>query len=330
MGAPPAEVKKARPVTFSADMYKSRRIGVVIPAYNEERLVGRVIRDVPDFVDHIIAVDDCSRDGTPAAIGACADARLVSLRTASNQGVGGATMTGYRRALELGCDVVVKMDGDGQMSAEHLPLLLDAVVEQGYDYAKGNRFLAGESLARMPRHRLVGNVVLTFINKLASGYWHVFDPQNGYTAITAEALGRLDFGPINRRYFFENDMLIALNFHNARVRDVPIPSRYGDERSKLNPFRAGVTFPLLFVPRFWRRIYQKYVLRDFSPIALFLFAGLLLFGWGTLFGLYHWAKSELTGRATPTGTIMLAVLPLILGFQLILEAVVLDIRETPK
>jgi glycosyltransferase involved in cell wall biosynthesis len=311
-------------------MYKDRRIAVVVPAYNEARHVAGVLRSVPEYVDHVVAVDDCSTDETRARIESSGDARVVSLRTPENQGVGGATMLGYGKALELGCDVVVKMDADGQMSPEHLHLLLDAIIEQGYDYAKGNRFLAGESLARMPRHRLFGNVVLTFVNKLASGYWHVFDPQNGYTAISADALRRLDLRSIHRRYFFENDMLIALNFHNARVRDVPTPARYGDERSGLNPFHAGVTFPLLFIPRFWRRIYQKYVLRDFSPIALFLFAGLLLFAWGVAFGAYHWVLSVLTEHVATTGTVMLSVLPLILGFQLILQALILDIQETPK
>jgi glycosyltransferase involved in cell wall biosynthesis len=311
-------------------MYKNQRIAVVVPAYNEARHVGEVLGSMPEYVDAIVAVDDCSTDDTFAVISSSPDARVVALRTEGNQGVGGATLAGYAKALELGCEVVVKMDGDGQMSPEHLHLLLDAVAEQGYDYAKGNRFLAGESLSLMPRHRLFGNVVLTFVNKLASGYWHVFDPQNGYTAIRAEMLRRLDLSAIHRRYFFENDMLIALNFHNARVRDVAIPARYGEEQSDLNPFKVGVTFPLLFVPRLWRRVYQKYVLRDFSPIALFLFSGLLLFAWGVAFGLYHWAKSVWTGHATPTGTIMLSVLPLVLGFQLILEAVALDIRETPK
>lgn len=311
-------------------MYKNRRIAVVVPAYNEARHVGEVLGTLPAYVDAIIAVDDCSTDDTLAVIESSGDARVLALRTEGNQGVGGATLAGYAKALEISCDVVVKMDGDGQMSPEHLHLLLDALVEQDYDYAKGNRFLAGESLALMPRHRLFGNVVLTFVNKLASGYWHVFDPQNGYTAIRSDMLRRLDLRAIHRRYFFENDMLIALNFHNARVRDVAIPALYGEERSDLNPFKVGVTFPLLFVPRLWRRVYQKYVLRDFSPIALFLFAGLLLFAWGVVFGLYHWAKSVWTGHAAPTGTIMLAVLPLVLGFQLILEAVALDIRETPK
>jgi glycosyltransferase involved in cell wall biosynthesis len=312
-------------------MYKNRRIGVVVPAYNEAGQIIQVIRTMPDYVDHLIVVNDCSSDGTAAAIQECSDdRRLDCLQTHQNLGVGGATLHGYVRAMELDCDVIAKMDGDGQMSPDHLQLLLNAIVEQDYDYAKGNRFLAGESLALMPRHRLVGNIVLTFANKLASGYWHIFDPQNGYTAIKRDALTRLDFKMIHQGYFFENDMLIALNFHNSRVRDVAIPARYGDEKSHLNPLKIAIAFPLLFIPRFWRRVYQKYVLRDFSPIALFLFLGIVLFGWGLFFGAYHWIKSLAEGHATPTGTIMLSVLPLILGFQLILQAIVLDIQETPR
>jgi glycosyltransferase involved in cell wall biosynthesis len=311
-------------------MYKDRRIAVVVPAYNEARLVGQVLRTLPDFVDHVIAIDDCSTDDTFAVISASGQPRVLALRTSQNQGVGGATMLGYEKALELSSDIVVKLDGDGQMQPEYMYLLLDALIENNYDYAKGNRFLASASLHQMPRHRLFGNVILTFANKLASGYWHVFDPQNGYTAITADSLRRLDLSAVHKRYFFENDMLIALNFNNARVKDVPIPARYADEESKLSPFKAGLTFPFLFIPRFWRRIYQKYVLRDFSPIALFLFVGLLLLTWGVGFGAYHWIKSIVTGVPAHTGTVMLSVLPLILGFQLILEAIVLDIREAPR
>jgi glycosyltransferase involved in cell wall biosynthesis len=311
-------------------MYKSQRIAVVVPAHNEARHIAEVIRSLPDYVDHVIVVDDCSSDKTVSEINNAANPRVVSLSTPNNQGVGGATMIGYVKAIELESDIAVKMDGDGQMSPDHLHLLLDAIIEQNYDYAKGNRFLAGESLHEMPRHRLFGNVILTFLNKMASGYWQVFDPQNGYTAVKTEVLKRLDFRSLHRRYFFENDMLIALNFQNARVRDVAIPAHYGTERSELNPFSAGVTFPLLFIPRFWRRIYQKYVLRDFSPIALFLFLGLILFTWGVVFGAYHWILSISTGKVTPTGTVMLSVLPLILGFQLLLQAIVLDIQETPK
>lgn len=313
-------------------MYKNHRIAVVVPAHNEASHIAGVMAAVPEFVDYLIVVDDCSSDATSAVIQANTSTRegVIPLTTPNNQGVGGATMFGYARALELECDIAVKMDGDGQMSPDHLPLLLDAIIDQGYDYAKGNRFLAGDSLHEMPRHRLFGNVVLTFLNKLASGYWNVFDPQNGYTAIRTDVLRRIDFKPIHRRYFFENDMLIALNYQNSRVRDVAIPAHYGDEKSELNPFKAGITFPLLFLPRFWRRIYQKYVLRDFSPIALFLFLGLVLFAWGFIYGAYHWILSILSGHVAPTGTVMLAVLPLILGFQLILQAIVLDIHETPR
>ena len=311
-------------------MYKDRRIAVVIPAYNEAPHVGGVVAGIPDYVDHILVIDDGSNDETLAIATASGDPRVEGRRSTGNLGVGGATILGYEKALELGCDIAVKMDGDGQMSPAHLHLLLDAIIEDDYDYAKGNRFLAGESLHTMPRHRLIGNIILTFLNKLTSGYWHIFDPTNGYTAISADILRRLELDRINRRYFFENDMLIALNFHNARVADVAIPARYGEERSHLNPFKAGIIFPLLFLPRLWRRIYQKYVLRDFSPIALFLFMGLLLFAWGVIFGAYHWILSVATHHVATTGTIMLSVLPLILGFQLILQAIVLDIQETPK
>jgi glycosyltransferase involved in cell wall biosynthesis len=285
---------------------------------------------MPDFVDSIIVVDDCSSDNTAEVARKSGDPRVRVLQPDQNLGVGGATILGYERGLEDGADVLVKMDGDGQMAPEFLGELLDQIVEHGYDYAKGNRFLAGESLAQMPKVRLFGNVALTFMTKLASGYWHVFDPQNGYTAIRARSLKRLNLKRVHRRFFFENDMLVALNFFSSRVSDVAIPSRYGQEISDLNPFKIGLTFPLLLSQRFLRRVYQRYVLRDFSPVALFLFLGFVLFAWGLGFGIYLWVETAITGRPTPTGTIMLALLPLILGFQLLLQAVVLDIQNTPR
>ncbi|HEV8579107.1 MAG TPA: glycosyltransferase family 2 protein [Thermoanaerobaculia bacterium] len=302
----------------------------MVPAYNEARHIGQVIQTMPAFVDQVIVVDDCSQDNTLESATVTADPRLISLRTPQNQGVGGAMILGYRHALELGADIIVKMDADGQMDPEYLPQLLDALIDERYDYAKGNRFLAGQSLASMPKHRIVGNVVLTFLTKLASGYWHIFDPQNGYTAIKADALRVLDLNCIHKRFFFENDMLVNLNYFKRRVKDVAIPARYGDERSHLNIVGISFTFPFLLLRRFFRRVEQKYVLRDFSPIALFLFLGVLLFGWGAGFGIYLWIETALTGIATPTGTIMLSLLPLILGFQLLLQAIVLDIQETPK
>jgi glycosyltransferase involved in cell wall biosynthesis len=311
-------------------MYNGHRITTVIPAHDEARHIGQVIKTMPEFVDHMIVVDDCSEDDTSQVALSCGDSRLVLLKTPTNLGVGGAMVLGYRRAMELESEVIVKLDGDGQMAPEYLPLLLDAIVDQDYDYAKGNRFLAGESLAFMPRRRLIGNIGLTFMTKLASGYWNIFDPQNGYTAIKADTLRLLNLDAIHKRFFFENDMLIHLNFFGCRVKDISIPARYGEEKSDLSVFKVSVTFPLLLLRRFFYRVYQKYVLRDFSPIALFLFLGLILFGWGALFGIYLWIESQITGRLTPTGTIMLSLLPLILGFQLLLQAIVMDIQETPK
>src|SRR5215216_1001759 len=275
-------------------MYKGHRITTVLPAHNEARHIGDVIMAMPEFVDSIVVVDDCSKDDTFEVASGLRDDRVVALKTPSNQGVGGAMILGYRKGLEMNSDILVKVDGDGQMDPAYLSSLLDCLIEHNYDYAKGNRFLAGESLSFMPKHRLFGNIVLTFMTKLASGYWQIFDPQNGYTAIKSDALRLLDFDDLHRRYFFENDMLIHLNFFGCRVKDVAIPARYGDEKSSLNPIKIGLTFPLLLLKRFFHRIYQKYVLRDFSPIALFLFLGLMLFFWGTGFGIYLWVESALT------------------------------------
>jgi len=303
---------------------------VVIPAHNEERFIGGVVGSVPPFVDGIVVVDDASSDNTSRVVMEVAAPRVVLLRNEDNLGVGGATKRGYRRALEMGADVVVKVDGDGQMPMEKLPSLLDAVVEEGYDYAKGNRFLEGKNLRRMPLVRLVGNIILTFLTKLASGYWHIFDPQNGFTAITRRALEALPLDRIHNGYFFENDMLVHLNIRRFRVKDVPIPAIYGEEESGIKLSSVILTFPWLLLKRFFYRIYQKYVLRDFSPIALFLFLGILMLLWGVGFGAYHWIKSIRTGITASTGTVMLSVLPLILGFQLVLEAIVLDIQESPR
>jgi dolichol-phosphate mannosyltransferase len=237
---------------------------------------------------------------------------------------------GYRSALELGGEILVKMDGDGQMAPEHLGLLLDGIIEKGYDYAKGNRFLHNKEITQMPAIRILGNIVLTFLTKAASGYWHIFDPQNGYTAIRAGVLRSIALETLDQRFFFENDMLVHLNIHNYRVADVAIPARYGQEVSDLRISKILLTFPPLLFRRFVYRIGQKYILRNFSPVALFLLLGLPIFLWGSLFGLYLWARTLITGEGTPTGSIMLALVPIVLGFQLLLQAIVLDIQETPR
>jgi glycosyltransferase involved in cell wall biosynthesis len=311
-------------------LYKGKVITVAIPAFNEARVILPVIETVPSYVDRVVVIDDCSTDGTYSLVQGALDGRTELLSTGQNRGVGGATVLGYKRALDCETDIVVKMDGDGQMRPEYLDKLLDPLIEDDYAYTKGNRFLMPEFLKAMPRSRLLGNVILTFLTKLASGYWHIFDPQNGYTAVRSEYLRRLDLDKLHKRFFFENDMLFNLNLQNARVKDVPIPSKYGDEASSLSILQVAVTFPFLLLRRFVSRIVEKYIVRDFSPIALFLILGTLLFSWGFVFGAYTWVRSSLSDELASTGTVMLSVLPLIMGFQLLLQAIVLDIAETPK
>jgi hypothetical protein len=198
------------------------------------------------------------------------------------------------------------------------------------DYAKGNRFLRHRGLDGMPRLRLVGNFGLTFLTKLASGYWNVFDPQNGYVAVQTSALRLLDLDRIARRYFFENDMLINLNIYDCRVKDIALPARYGAERSSMNIGTILLSFPFHLFRRYWYRFYRKHVLRDFSPVAVFMLTGLPLLAWGTGFGIYRWLQSYLRNEFASTGTVMLSVLPFLVGFELVLQAIVLEIKETPR
>ena len=311
-------------------MYSGRRIAVVIPAFNVAPQIAGVIEGMPEFVDDIIVVDDAATDETAQIVRGLRDARLTLVQHAANQGVGGAMVTGFRWAMERGADIVVKMDGDGQMDPAFLPALLNPIVQEGYAYAKGNRFLGEDGLQDMPRLRLAGSFVLTFLAKLASGYWQVFDPVNGYIAIDAAMLRKLPLHRIARRYFFETDMLIQLNVFRARVKDVPLPARYGEERSSMRLSRVLVTFPLHLMKGFWRRIYERHVLREFSPVAVFWVLGALLLAWGTGFGAYTWIKSYWTGQVSTTGTVMLSVLPFILGFQLVLQAILIEIQESPR
>jgi glycosyltransferase involved in cell wall biosynthesis len=311
-------------------VYQGRRIFVVIPAYNVAPHVATVIKGIPEFVDGIVVVEDASTDDTADVLRGIQETRVILRVHERNQGVGGAMVTGFRTALEAGADIVVKMDGDGQMDPACLARLLDPIVGGGYTYAKGNRFLSEDALRHMPRTRFLGAFVLTFFSKLVSGYWHVFDPVNGFLAIEAGMLRRLPLHRLARRYFFETDMLVQLNVFNARVKDVDIPARYGDERSSMRLRHVVATFPVYLFRRFWYRLYQKHVLREFSAVAVFWVVGLALLAWGTAFGSYTWLHSTFVGPAATTGTVMLSALPLILGFQLVLQAMLIEIQESPR
>ena len=310
-------------------MFEGLRVAVVVPAFREQAHIASVITSMPALVDHIIVVDDASPDATSASASAVQDPRTEVVRHERNKGVGGSIVTGHRRALELGADVSVVMAGDGQMDPEHLPRLLKPLAQDGYAFAKANRFYSATSFAGMPRHRVFGNMILTFMTKAASGYWNLVDPQNGYTAITREYLQRLPLDRLAERYEFENDQLIWLNILDARAIDVPIPAVYGSEVSNIRMHAVVPRLMRLLWRGFWRRVWHKYVLWSFSPVALLLITGCLLLGFGTVIGI--WAVIASIGPAeASTGTWLLAVAPSLVGIQMLTQALVLDIQATPQ
>ena len=310
-------------------MYHGARIAAVVPAYKEEKMIATVISTMPDFVDFIVIVDDCSPDQTSAVVNLIADDRVTLIRHEVNQGVGGAIVTGHKAAMELGADVNVIMAGDAQMDPNHLPALLDKVTRDGYGFAKANRFFAPESFDGMPQYRVFGNIVLSFMTKMASGYWNLFDPQNGYTAVRTEVLKRVPLDRVSRRYSFENDFLIHLNILQVPAIDVPIPAVYADEVSSIRLSKVVPELLNLLGRGFWRRIWYRYVLWSFSPIALLLALGLLLSTIGV--GIAIWVCFQIATSVIATAaTVMLAALPLMLGTQLLISALQLDIQASPS
>lgn len=306
------------------------RVAVVIPAFRVAQHIEKVVRGVPEFVSDIVIVDDASPDDTSQVVAGLADPRVRLLRHERNGGVGAAMITGYHHALELGADIVVKMDGDDQMDPANLLPLIEPLLAGEADYTKGSRFFYTRQLRQMPLLRRVGNLGLSFLTKASSGYWDVFDPTNGYTAIHRRVLEVLDWHRIDRRWFFETSMLVELNLVRAVVRDVQIPAKYADERSSLSAAGALVRFPRKLVAAFFRRLWLQYFVREFSAVSLFLVSGTFLSLFGAFWGLVHWGRSAQTGIPASTGTVMIAVVPLILGVQLLLQAVSLDIQGAPK
>ncbi len=305
-------------------------LACVIPAYNEARFIEDVIAGIPADVEHVIVVNDASTDDTGDAVRRITDPRLILINHSANQGVGGAMASGYRKALELGAEIIVKLDGDGQMDAADIRRLVAPIENGEADYTKGARFRDRSVLREMPLPRLIGNLALSFLAKAASGYWNIFDPTNGFTAIERTALERLELERLSRGFFFETDMLIKLYLIDAVVIDVPIKARYGAETSHLRPAQALVTFPVRLFRGLCRRILWRYFICDFTAFSAFLLAGTALSSFGLTFGLYKWISAILTQTSTPIGTVMVAALPLILGFQLLLQAAVLDIGNVPR
>ena len=311
-------------------MVGNLKIFAVMPAYNESAHIADVIRRIPAMVDRIIVVDDCSSDNTGEAAKATGDLRVEVLRNEKNLGVGGATVAGYRQALAKQADIVVKIDADGQMDAKTIGKLVRPIAEGSADYTKGFRFHDRQTLRVIPKIRLIGNMGLSYLVKIASGYWNIFDPTNGFTAIHKTALSMIGIDKLSQDYFFETDMLCHLYRIQATVKDVPLPTHYGDEISQLNPLKALIQFPGKLLCAYMKRIIWRYYIVDFSTFSLLFPVGWLLMLFGMVFGGIKWYTHALQGIATPTGTVMLAVVPLFVGFQMVLQAILLDVNSVPK
>ena len=306
-------------------------VAVVIPCYRVTRHVLDVIAAIPAWVTQIICVDDCCPDHSGDFIERrCKDPRVRVVRNDTNLGVGGATIHGYREAMQSGADIVAKIDGDGQMDPAILEHFIQPISSGAADYAKGNRFYRPDALRRMPTMRLFGNAALSFFCKLSSGYWYLMDPTNGYTAVHCNVLRLLPLEKIHPRYFFESDLLFRLGTVRAVVIDVPMDSVYGNEVSNLSVRKQVLPFLRGHFVNFWKRVLYTYIVRDFNLASIMLLLGLPMMLLGAAFGLWAWLHSIRTGVPATAGTIMLAALPIIAGLQLLLSAVNYDISSVPR
>ncbi len=307
------------------------KIAVIIPCYKVKKFVADVIEEIPDDVCRIYAVDDaCPENSGDYIEENISDKRLKIIRHEKNKGVGGAMISGYRAALQDGMDIMVKVDGDGQMDPRLIPSFVQPILAQEADYAKGNRFFSAAAVRAMPGLRLFGNAVLSLLTKLSSGYWGLFDPTNGYTAIHRKTVAALNLDAVSERYFFETDMLIWLGDIRAVVVDIPMTAVYGDEESNLRISSIVGEFMTKHLRSTFRRIFFMYFVRDFNLASLNLLFGIILFTFGVIFGAVEWSASNRTGIPATTGTVMASVLPILSGFQMILFFLGFDMGNTPR
>jgi len=308
-------------------MYKQKKIAVIIPCYNESNQISKVLSTLPDFIDHIIIVDDASTDQMVEKITSIHDRRIILIKHKKNQGVGSALSSGYKWAKDHNIDVVIRMDGDGQMDPDDLPAILDPVCDGVADYSKGNRLFTGEAYKMIPKVRFWGNAFLSFLTKIASGYWHVADSQSGYTAINKKALHAIDWDKMYKRYGQPNDLLVRLNIHNMRVVDVPVKPIYNvGEKSGLKIRKIIFTIPIMLIKMFFYRLFKKYMIRNFHPLVLFYFSGILLnilaFPLFVRF-LYFWISVNHIPKINFLAWMMLKIL----GIQFLLFAMWFDMEE---
>jgi glycosyltransferase involved in cell wall biosynthesis len=308
-------------------MFEGKTVGVVVPAHDEEQLIGETLGGIPSFVDRVLVVDDGSRDGTAERARTFGDARVDVIAHSANRGVGAAIVTGYRRALEENMDVVCVMAADNQMDPADLATLVQPVARGELDYAKANRLFTGQAWKLIPRARYLGNAVLSMLTKIASGYWHIADSQSGYTAIGRPMLAQLDLDRVYPGYGFPNDFLVHLNVWNARVRDFPSRPVYGvGERSGIRYHRVVPRISWLLVRGFFWRLREKYVIRDFHPLVFFYGFGFLATLAGIVLGLLE-LVDRIEGHAVSVGTVVLIALLLISGSQFTLFAMWFDMES---
>jgi dolichol-phosphate mannosyltransferase len=303
---------------------------VVIPAYRAATTILPVIDAIGPEIELIVVVDDTCPDGTALHVAnRCSDPRVVALMHDTNQGVGGAFLTGMRYAIERGADIIVKIDADGQMDPSQVPALIQPILRGQADYVKGDRFFFLTNAASMPSTRLFGNLALSFMAKLSTGYWNIMDPTNGFFAIQASVAALLDDAQIAKRFFFETDLLFHLGLIRAKVVEFPMRASYGDEVSNLKISRELGPFLAGHLRNMSRRILYRYFFREFSLASIQLVAGAILFGFGLSFGAYHWWAAA-PDQLVPTGTIMVAALTFLIGFQLLMSFLNYDISSSPR
>ena len=313
-------------------MKKNSFVAVIIPAYKVSTHIVELINSLSN-TDYMIYVVD---DSCPEHSGKLVEKVFCNYKNISviyhhlNQGVGGAVMTGYVRAIEDGASILVKLDGDGQMNPSLIPRLIKPIEMGSADYVKGNRFYNLEKLKMMPTNRIIGNAALSFITKLSSGYWNIYDPTNGFTALDSAVARSLPLEKISKRYFFESDMLFRLNTVRAVVQDMPMDAQYGNEKSNMKVGWIIPEFLYKNIRNMFKRIFYNYYLRDITIGSLMLPLGTVMFFWGILFGILKWHLSIINGSNTPVGTVMISVLPIVLGMQFILAFLNEDISSVPS
>jgi len=311
-------------------MSKKVAISVVIPSYKVKKHILSVIKSIGQEVSKIYVVDDkCPEETGKFVEKFCKDKRVNVIYHSINLGVGASVMTGYRESITDKMDIVVKIDGDGQMEPNLIPQFVIPIIKHEADYTKGNRFHDLDKLSSMPMLRLIGNALLSFLTKFSSGYWNIFDPTNGYTAIHIDIIKNLPLHKISNRFFFESDMLFRLNLLRALVIDIPMEAKYLNEKSNLRPTKVASEFLFKNLRNFLKRIFYNYYLRDLNVASFELPIGMALIFFGLFYGGYHWLLSAQTGINSPTGSIMISSLGILMGFQLILAFLNADISNVP-